>query len=644
MATKPTAPVRSYSFTSNSTNNPSSQQPGNELDTTYDSIINWSTPFGDWVSTVLTDTGAFKPGVVDQQAVDPAVFAQWEQDMEAAAQPYVDSAAASAGAAALSETNAANSEAGVAADASAASTSASNASTSETNAENSANYAGSQANNAETSYIYANLRAGDANSDAQAAQLSEQAAFLWAEHMAGPVKADGNGNPQPEVGDGYYSARWWANYAERRVSEGAGAVHQEFYTTNIINQTVPFTVNNTDFTGQNDQPDSFIPMDSGTSYIFVVEDRLYMYIGPRTNTSIGVGGSYATVDTDFQQVGVYNHEDLAGRDEPDSHPTSAITGLEDFMAGHDHSEAQITDLDRTRWKGAFVNGNTYEFNDMAVEGGYLGVVTGSATTDHLEPQTDGPEAVSLDRGLAMTGKTNVSLVTSVTRMLFTKDGYLNAVWIRVPLYTPTTRISLTIVDLISGRTAKASNILASSGGWVLIAAKSFIVRVGSHIEFILDYIDTDGAPPVTGGWNSLIGSPPPASAQFTVTSATDPTGMTMSYTDLDGGDRITELQGINADAVVTIIETADQERSLRVKVLAKDLSDPNYVAWVVDTIDTGNKAIRSNQTCSIEITQVGALPSHYYEEIGHYTANPPSFADVVTILYFDGVSQGVNSA
>ena len=71
---------------------------------------------------------------------------------------------------------------------------------------------------AETAFQQAEIRAQDAETAAASARISEDMAYRWAEKLDGPVFTPSGGTPQD---DGFYSARYWANYAYYTTKNGS---------------------------------------------------------------------------------------------------------------------------------------------------------------------------------------------------------------------------------------------------------------------------------------------------------------------------------------------------------------------------------------------------------------------------------------
>ena len=343
MANRPSLPTRNFSFTDYTINTPNSPHPGTYLDSNYDSGFTYLAGVDIWIASIISDTGALKSNVVFKDNVDPALYAEWEIDLLASVQPSVDEAASSAATAQISETNTAASAAAASDDADTAVVAALAAGVSETDAANSAGLASTNAIAAASSAAAAVVSASDSEGDAAAAAISEQASFLWAEFMDGPVKAEGSGSGQPAVGDGYYSARWWANYAEIK-SNLPGKIVEETYQIDGIGNIWTDT-NLMDFSGQTSDGSTCVNIGEGTSYVFAHSGNLYKYTGP-PNVCIGVGGTYTVLDGDMVQTSTTIHNGLTDRDAIDAHPILAITGLIAALAaksdvGHLHDSTEL---------------------------------------------------------------------------------------------------------------------------------------------------------------------------------------------------------------------------------------------------------------------------------------------------------------
>lgn len=105
-------------------------------------------------------------------------------------------------------------------------------------------------------------------------------------------------------------------------------------TDDAGNGSVEDDVNNTDFTSQTGTTFASLAVNEFVSIVH--KAVLYSYTGPKP-VDIGVGGDYVTLATDYVAQGTADHDLLVNRTATDSHPTSAITGLDADQATQDQN-------------------------------------------------------------------------------------------------------------------------------------------------------------------------------------------------------------------------------------------------------------------------------------------------------------------
>jgi len=133
-----------------------------------------------------------------------------------------------------------------------------------------------------------------------------------------------------------------------RVASGGGVVEfSASATENAGDGTIEGDVNNTDWTGN--------PHASGTSLEILTNEVVtfnnykgiaYRWVGPKP-VLLGIGGNHVSVETDYVPTGTNDHTILINTELADQHPTVAITGLDDALAGkapivHQHAWSDIT--------------------------------------------------------------------------------------------------------------------------------------------------------------------------------------------------------------------------------------------------------------------------------------------------------------
>jgi hypothetical protein len=207
----PTAPVRQFSFTDWTTNNPATPQPGDRMDSEYDRTNQSIADTINYLGVSLNTDGTLATGSVGQQQLVPGLFDFIAQDAIDQVQPLVDEAQSYANAASTSATNAGTSETDAAASANLADGAASSAAASVTAVESARADAIAYANSAGASASAASDSANHSQGSSAAAQDYSTLAAAWAEYM--PDTIPPNILAIMGITGDHWSSRWWSNRA-----------------------------------------------------------------------------------------------------------------------------------------------------------------------------------------------------------------------------------------------------------------------------------------------------------------------------------------------------------------------------------------------------------------------------------------------
>jgi hypothetical protein len=299
----PTKPTRQYSFTDHSTNQPTTPQPGNNLDGEYDRTNISVGQVIDFVGVSLNTDGTLRTASVGKPQLAPGVFDFIANDAIAEVQPLVDEAQSFANSASSSSQTA--QAAATAADhsattssgaASTASTAASNAQVSASAAQTSATTAG---NSASASANSASNAAGDLAACTDYAVLTQ----AWAEHM--PDTIPPNILAVMDVTGDHWSSRWWANRTIQHGNDVIAAFERYYLGAFAVPPTADSQGN---------------PISTGALYYDLTMGAMYVWNGTgwqpastpspvQTYRTIWVAGASQTVFTGNDRDGhplVYN--------------------------------------------------------------------------------------------------------------------------------------------------------------------------------------------------------------------------------------------------------------------------------------------------------------------------------------------------
>lgn len=304
--------------------------------------------------------------------------------------------------------------------------------------------------------------------------------------------------------------------------------------------TVADDINNTDFTGQQGAVGTCAECPVGTNVAFYHKGIQYLYTGP-TPASYGLGCA-DTMDIGFLiPVGVGTFLGLT--DTPDDYSGQAnkwprVNTDEDALVFDDIQEVDIIDLDRLRWRGNWVDGNSYAKNDVVLDWPYLAAAN-KATTDRPAP-IDVGNPFFIYNGAAPTA-------SLTAKTLLVGNTYTIPVALKVPtvrVYTVTGNFySVYLKDVATGQITTLRSFEATITDWVEIAGPGNVLAAGTQFEVALYVTEPDPSPTTfSGNWNYTTpnNATPPTTGQITQADRLL-SSFRVHKTDNDGGDRSADL-------------------------------------------------------------------------------------------------------
>lgn len=320
------------------------------------------------------------------------------------------------------------------------------------------------------------------------------------------------------------------------------------------------------------------------------------------------------------------------------------------MAQQPIDKAQLTsDLnDSVQWKGGWVDG-TYITNDMVRDGDWTMVVNGNnpSTTDRAAPQTKGSPENSINPTQALTPTSDTSVVKMVHNFTMLKTGWLQQLQVRVPFWDLDSVSRVTLVDVTNGGAVVINNPILKSDDWVNLLIGNTLYEAGTVGEVWFEFYNSTKVNNINGDWKSNIGTGIPSNEEFNIDNAINPTVIEIDHDDLSSTDRSTELDGVVAGSIILIAESGDITHNVQVEVVTVDTTSATSTKYTVTLLDNGSKDIRDNLPCTISIDVPITQPSQYDVITDYYlgSTNQPSWATIVSRLYYDGVQQAdVNDA
>lgn len=293
--------------------------------------------------------------------------------------------------------------------------------------------------------------------------------------------------------------------------------------------------------------------------------------------------------------------------------------------------------DKMDWGNKWAQG-TYGENDVIRDGDWT-MVANKETSDRPAPQSLGAPENSVDPSATFTTASDSSIIKMVHNFTLKKSGWFEQLRVRVPFWDLDSVTRVTVLNVTENIFKVVNNPILTSDAWVVVLSESTIALTGSQYEIWLEYYNSSDAGNIDGSWSSFIGVGVPASQDFTINNVTVPTVIEISHTDIDSGNRQVELDGVVVNSIISIVETGDVTRSIDLSVTAIDTVSTTSTKYSVSVIQSGKKDIRNNRICTISIDVPITQPSQYSKITNYYPTNDPSYADITTKLYFDGVLQ-----
>ena len=384
-------------------------------------------------------------------------------------------------------------------------------------------------------------------------------------------------------------------------------------------------INNTDFTGQEGAVGACAQAVPGVGISFYHKGVQYAYVGPRP-ASYGIGCADTITGDDIISTGVGDHGALSGLSD-DDHPqyhndargdvryytkpvidahTGNLNNPHQTSWGnllskpatfppspHTHVEADITDLNRTRWVAPYTPGQAALRNDMVYDDTWL-VIANKDTSARAAPQPSGDRQYDLPDAPAWALSSYNGVVRSGREWdIVTPVGlYGYDVW--VPTLTPDTEY---VIFEYSYPTASPGDIrfqqvsepLLVENAWTTVQATFSLIPAGITIGLFIDALNSGSSTLVTGGWaraadNNNVTTDPGAGGWGT---ANNNASLRVNFTDLDSTDRTTEVMGMIAGTTVTFSDTTDPNRSVTYALTTAPTNQGTHASWTAQVSDTG---------------------------------------------------------
>jgi len=307
-----------------------------------------------------------------------------------------------------------------------------------------------------------------------------------------------------------------------------------------------------------------------------------------------------------------------------------------LMTRYTHSRAEVA----VNWRGHFVAGTNYRKDDMSHENGYIGISIGDNHSDRIAPVDIGDKQYSTT-GITWNTQPEESLgvVRSGVRFVFTKGGFIESLYVRVPRLLAETKERIVILDITNPDKPVMTQIAEPNlvaGEWATVAVASKLVLPGTDLIIYIDAYTFSSSNTVTGGWTASNASDDAPTTQRWNRNVAE-TVVRIDKTDLDGSDRTSDLMSILAGASLDFVETGNPSRRASYTVETDPIDRGSYIEYNVMWLSNGvSGAPRNNQATTMTANTPVYQSTQYDKADGWWSTSQPTFAVAGGYLTING--------
>jgi hypothetical protein len=417
--------------------------------------------------------------------------------------------------------------------------------------------------------------------------------------------------------------------------------------------TVEGDTNATDYTGQENAVGACAQVPIGTEVSFYHRGVQYLYAGPRP-ASIGAGCPDTVLAIHLIPTGIGQY--LALSDTPTTFVGSAgkfpkVNPAMTALSFENITEADVSNLDRVRWRGVWSNGAAASKNDMFLDTPLL-MIANKATTDRPAPDPVGPPVTDYPDVPTWTADgAFVGVVWSGVEYTTTLPTVVTRVDIMAPVINANTAFAVRfytfpVSDPTKIRTRSLEPPVVLENQWAFIFDAPLIVLQDTVVGFVFGSYNSSNVTTATGVWGRAANSNtlgPPIGDWNTRNSNAD---LRISYTEDGGADRTAELQAIQAGTTIVMSQVGFPQISATWITLGPGVNLGTYIEFdnvLYDGTGIGG-APAIGVDCNVTWSYAAPESTDYKEEIGGNATRtlPPGVVSRGVLLY-DGVAQAADA-
>lgn len=217
----------------------------------------------------------------------------------------------------------------------------------------------------------------------------------------------------------------------------------------------------------------------------------------------------------------------------------------------------VRELDHTRWRGEWVQGQTYKKNDMAIRHGWLGVVTADSTLESPEPFPTGVEDWLIDlNGTWTPVQSTISEASYITGNVyfFAQGLYISGYRFWLPDNSQNFQFQLWSVTDLGGVNEKLTQIAlipngVATGQWVEVGSGTLVIPPGTELHMLKVTTAATLTEGFSGNWDvkNTGGTPSEGEANF----QGNETEIRVHKTDDDDIDQTANLEAVEVGGTLS---------------------------------------------------------------------------------------------
>lgn len=235
-----------------------------------------------------------------------------------------------------------------------------------------------------------------------------------------------------------------------------------------------------------------------------------------------------------------------------------------------------------------------------------------------------------------------SSVSSGTLYDITQSGIIGG----IRIYVPQVQQDVSYQVIISDETNPADIIAKvvpipalEQNKWITVVLGNSYVAAGAKIRITLVSLNSNSGTSFQGGWTKGNNDNTLGPATKSWNKNTQNTVVRVDKTDLDDGDRSSELNSVIQGSIIKFSQTSDLTKFEEFVVLKTPVDFPAYVEYSVSVQNIVNGGVNVGETTTVDFDIPIPQFTQYYRDDFFWSANPITFGTATGFLEFNNVDQ-----